>query len=139
MTLVATFDEVGLVELNGPTITIRLQGCPDKYHASREEIEWLIQGVKMDESVRLRRRDEGQSVLFGDVSEMPGGTATLTYSKKSIRLALPDDPRMLLITISGLQKLLQRDEQVCPVVQLVYRGYGWGKPDGKLPHNKVEV
>ncbi len=20
-----------------------------------------------------------------------------------------------------------------------YRGYGWGKPDGKLPHNKVEV
>lgn len=118
MTLAATFDEVGLVELNGPTITIRLQGCPDKYHASREEIEWLIQGVNMDESVRLRRRDEGQSVLFGDVAELPGGTAALTFSKKSIRLNLPGDERMLLIVISKLQKLLNREEPSCPVIQM---------------------
>jgi len=113
-----SFDEVGYVETGGDRLVVRLDNSPDKFSMNREEVDHLIRGITMNEVIRIRRRDEGQSVLFGDVAELPGGTATLTFSKKSIRLNLPGDDRMLLIVISKLQKLLNREEQSCPIIQM---------------------
>ncbi len=112
------FDEVGHVEAGGDKLVIRFDTSPDKYILSREEVDYLIRGITMNETIRIRRRDEGQSVLFGDVAEIPGGTATLTFSKKSVRLNIPGDERMLLIVISKLQKLMNREEPSCPVIQM---------------------
>jgi len=113
-----SFDEVGYVEPGTDMLVIRLNNSPDKYLVNRDEMGYLMKGVTMNETIRIRRRDEGQSVLFGDVAELPGGTATLTFSKKSIRLNLPGDERMLLIVISKLQKMMNREEPSCPVIQM---------------------
>jgi len=113
-----SFDEVGYVETGGDRLVVRLDNSPDKFSMNREEVDHLIRGITMNEVIRIRRRDEGQSVLFGDVAELPGGTATLTFSKKSIRLNIPGDERMLLIVISKLQKMMNREEPSCPVIQM---------------------
>lgn len=113
-----SFDEVGHVETGGDRLVVRFDNSPDKFIMNREEVDHLIRGITMNEVIRIRRRDEGQSVLFGDVAELPGGTAALTFSKKSIRLNIPGDDRVLLIVISKLQKLLNREEPSCPIIQM---------------------
>lgn len=120
MTTPAFYTEVGAVTCpDNKTLTIRFHDMPDKFYTKKEDMEYLIKGVTMAEEIKLRRIANKQRVLFGNPPDLPGGTATLTYKKTSVRLNLPNDTRMLLVHIPNLEKLLKRDDPSCPVVSMI--------------------
>ena len=113
------FNTVGTVTRSGPNIMIRFHGKPDRFYAPCEDMQHLASGGIMNDTIRLRRRDESQATLFGKSGDLPGGTAALSYSKKLIRLNIPGRDAMTLINVSRLVGVIRGDEQSCPVSVMV--------------------
>lgn len=110
-----TYEEVGYMDRLGDKLVIHFHGSPEKYYAQCEDMKALAAGGLMKDMIRLRRRDESQTVLFGERDDLPGGSAVLSYSKKSIRLNLPGDARMLMINTARVDNVINGRSPSCPV------------------------